>query len=148
MIDRKLATLAAATVIGAALTAAPTEARFGGGWHGGFVRGPVFAGRSAFGNRQFFPGRRFAFIQHHPAFIHHPLVGPFLGLGVPPYGWAWPDYGYGDVPIDTSGDIEPVTPETFVPEPKRAVGCNRSEETVTVPSEDGGTRQIKMIRCP
>jgi hypothetical protein len=141
MIDRKLATLAAATVIGAALTAAPTEARFGGGWHGGFVRGPVFAGRSAFGNRQFFPGRRFAFIQHHR------LVGP-LGLGVPFYGWAWPDYGYGDVPIDAFGDIDTVTPDGLVPEPKRASGCNRSEETVTVPSEDGGTRQIKMIRCP
>ena len=141
MIDRKLATLAAATVIGAALTASQTEARFGGELHGGFVRGPVFAGRPAFGNRQFSPGRRFAFIRHHR------LVGP-LGLGVPPYGWAWPDYGYGDVPIDAFGDVDSGTPEShgFAPEPKRASGC--SVETVTVPSEDGGSRQIKMIRCP
>jgi hypothetical protein len=144
MIDRKLATLAAATVIGAALTAAPAEARFGGGLHGGSVRGPVFAGRPAFGNRQFSAGRRFAFIPHHR------LVGPLSGLAVPSYGWAWPDYGYGDVPTDAFGDVDTVTPETLgsVPEPKRASGCNRSVETVTVPSEDGGTRQIKMIRCP
>jgi hypothetical protein len=68
-------------------------------------------------------------------------------LGVPTYGWAWPDYGYGGVPIDAFGDID-VTPETLgvVPEPKRVSGC--SVETVTVPSEEGGTRQIKIIRCP
>jgi hypothetical protein len=61
----------------------------------------------------------------------------------------WPYYydngpdAYGD--MDTTG-----YPETggFVPEPMPAPVCNRSEETVSVPAEGGGTRQIKIIRCP
>jgi hypothetical protein len=100
MIYRKLAALAATTVVSAALIAAPAQARFGGGRgsggfavahvvgrpfvsyrqfvppftpisafysygpsypsggvHGGFVRGPVFVGRSPFVG--LFPYRRF-----------------------------------------------------------------------------------------
>jgi hypothetical protein len=105
MIYRKLAALAAATVMGAALMAAPAQARFGG--FGGFVGHPGFIGRPAFVNHGFFPGRRFAF------FPHHRFIAPFLGVGalyatgysscwtwVPTaYGWrrAWvcdSDYGY------------------------------------------------------
>lgn len=37
---------------------------------------------------------------------------------------------------------------SFVPQPPPAPACNRSEKIVTVPSEGGGTRQIKIIRCP
>jgi len=123
MIHKKLAALAAATVIDVALTAAPAQARFGGfggmrggggfavahvgGFRGGFVGRPAFVGRSAFVNHGFFPGRRFAF------FPHRRFVAPFLGVGalyaagysscwtwVPTaYGWrrAWvcnSDYGY------------------------------------------------------
>lgn len=127
MSDRRIAALAVATVIGAALITTPTDARLGVGSHGSFVRGPVFVGRPAVAHRPFFPGRRF--------------VRPFLGWEPVPYGWGWPDYGYGDIPNDAFGD-------NTVPEPPRTFGCNRSVETVTVPSEDGGTRQIKMIRCP
>jgi hypothetical protein len=35
----------------------------------------------------------------------------------------------------------------FVPEPPRALSCHHSQETVTVPSEEGGTRQITITRC-
>lgn len=129
MSNKKLVSLAVATLIGAALIAAPAQARVDGGRHSGIVRGPVLVGRAAVG--------------HHPFFRHHRFEGPFLGLGLAPYGWGWPDYGYDDVPTDASGDIDNV-----VPEPPPTSVCNRSVETVTVPSEDGGTRQIKMIRCP
>jgi hypothetical protein len=62
-------------------------------------------------------------------------------------GWGGCDYNY---PIDAFGDIDNPTPETggFVSAPPPAPTCHRSEETVTVPSETGGTRQIKIINCP
>jgi hypothetical protein len=66
-------------------------------------------------------------------------------------GGVWPSYGYDYVPTDAYGDMSGATySETvgFVPEPPPAPVCHRSEEIVTVPSEGGGTRQIKIIRCP
>jgi hypothetical protein len=66
-------------------------------------------------------------------------------------GGLWPYYGYDYVPTDAYGDMDGTTyPETvgFVPEPPHAPACRRSEEIVKVPSEGGGTRQIKIIRCP
>jgi len=66
-----------------------------------------------------------------------------------PAGGLWSYYGYDYVPTDAFGDTDAMTyaaPETvgFPPAPV----CHRSEEMVTVPSEGGGTRQIKIIRCP
>jgi hypothetical protein len=64
-------------------------------------------------------------------------------------GGLWPYYGYDYVPTDAFGDINATTyatPEAIGVPP--APVCHRSEETVTVPSEGGGTRQIKIIRCP
>jgi hypothetical protein len=69
---------------------------------------------------------------------------PFVEVAEP----SPPAYGYDS---DTYGDMYGTTyPETdgFVPEPPPAPVCNRSQEIVTVPSEAGGTRQIKIIRCP
>jgi hypothetical protein len=118
MIHKKLAALAAGTVIGAALITAPVQAGFGGfggmrggggfagahvggfgGFRGGFAGHPAFIGRPAFVNHGFFPGHRFAF------FPHRRFIAPFFGVGalyaasysscwtwVPsPYGWqrAW-----------------------------------------------------------
>jgi hypothetical protein len=64
-------------------------------------------------------------------------------------GW-WPyDYDYG--PADAYGDMNTASnPETggFAPEPTSVPVCHRSEESVRVPAEGGGTRQIKIIRCP
>jgi len=50
------------------------------------------------------------------------------------------DYGY---PTDAFGDYPP---PIVVPPPPSA--CHRNEETFTVPSEGGGTRQITIINCP
>ena len=66
-------------------------------------------------------------------------------------GALWPYYGYDYFPTDAYADMDGTTyPGTvgFVPQPPPASACNRSEEMVTVPSEGGGTRQIKIIRCP
>ena len=63
-------------------------------------------------------------------------------------GW-WPyDYDYG--PADAYGDMNTASPETggFAPEPMPVPVCHRSEERVRVPAEGGGTREIKIIRCP
>jgi hypothetical protein len=64
-------------------------------------------------------------------------------------GW-WPyDYDYG--PTDGYNDMDTTTYPTtvgVVPEPEPAPVCHRSEEIVKVPAEGGGTRQIKIIRCP
>jgi hypothetical protein len=65
-------------------------------------------------------------------------------------GGLWPYYyDYGST--DTYGDMDTTTyPMTVgvVPEPNPTPVCRRSEEIVRVPSERGGSRQIKIIRCP
>jgi hypothetical protein len=88
-----------------------------------------------------FAGHRFA---TSPGFVR-PFRRTFATGGV------WPYYGYDYVPTDAYADIDGTTyPETgsFLPEPPPAPLCHRSEEIVKVPSEAGGTRQIKIIRCP
>jgi len=65
------------------------------------------------------------------------------------YGLYWypPYYEYDNGASDAVGDITSVTPvldEIGARPPRAPIIC---KETVTVPSEDGGTRQIKMIRC-
>jgi hypothetical protein len=123
---RKILAVAAALVLGTATMAPDMAAGRGGGGHGfsGGHRGYSYGGgyRRGYGHGRY--GR---------------------GYG---YGLYWyPYYGYDYGPTDTFGDVTSATPPPagFVPEPPRApIIC---KETVTVPSEDGGTRQIKMIRC-
>ena len=60
----------------------------------------------------------------------------------------WP-YGYYDVPQYTPEyDATDPTPETVVvaPTPPR-VGCQHSEQTVKVPSENGEVREVTILRC-
>jgi hypothetical protein len=136
----KRVVVAAALVFGAANMITHAMA-FGRGMSGGahFVGGG-------------FAGHRFA--------ISHGFVRPFRRNFAFRKGFAfrrtfatgglWPYYGYDYVPTDAYGDMDGTTyPETdgFVPGPPAPV-CHRSQEIVTVPSESGGTRQIKIIRCP
>ena len=137
----KYVVVAAALVLGA--TNITTHAMaFGRGMSGG----AHFAGRG-------FAGHRFA--------ISHGFVRPFRRNFAFRKGFAfrrtfatgglWPYYGYDYFPTDAYGDINGTTyPETvgFAPGPPPAPVCHRSEETFTVPSEGGGTRQIKIINCP
>jgi hypothetical protein len=131
----KSVVVAAALVLGAANMITHAMA-FGRGMSGGahFVGGG-------------FAGHRFA--------ISHGFVRPFRrnfafrkGRRTFATGGLWPYYGYDS---DTYGYMDGTTyPATdgFVPEPPPAPVCHRSEEIVTVPSEGGKTRQIKIIRCP
>ncbi len=59
----------------------------------------------------------------------------------------WPWYGYYDYPYDDSMSYS--TPQVVVvrePEPPRPA-CQHSEQTVTVPSANGETRQVTILRC-
>ena len=75
------------------------------------------------------------------AFGHHPFHKTF----VIPYPYY--DYDYPTDESGGSGDYQPpvVTP---TPPPPSPSACHRSEETFTVPSEGGGTRQITITNCP
>jgi len=64
--------------------------------------------------------------------------------GYGPYGSVVTDYAYDVEPVADASTLQslgPVIPATF------ALSCHHSEETVTVPSEDGGERQIRIKRC-
>ena len=68
----------------------------------------------------------------HGGLQHRPLHG-YVSTA-PYYG---PDY-FGEAPLQMF-----VAPS----EPPHSLDCKRSQSTVTVPSEDGGTRQIIVTRC-
>jgi hypothetical protein len=64
-----------------------------------------------------------------------PLFGGYL---------AYPPYSYDG--FDTVGEA-PLVKFVSPPEPPRVLSCQRSRETVTVASPDGGGREIKITRC-
>jgi hypothetical protein len=90
-----------------------------GGMHGGVHAFPF---RGHFAQHRFFRNRQ------------------FFG------GWPW--YGYYDYPYDDSDSMNYSTPQVVVVhEPAPRPPCQHSEQTVTVPSENGGTRQVTILRC-
>lgn len=126
---------AVALVLGA--TNMATHMAFGRGMSGGphFVGGGIAGHRLAISHGFVRPSfRSFAF-RNGFAFRRNFTTG----------GW-WPYYDY--VTTDGYGDMTYPEGGGFVPESTPAAVCNRSEEVVRVPSERGGTRQIKIIRCP
>jgi hypothetical protein len=60
-----------------------------------------------------------------------------------------PSYGYYNVPPYISDyDMTYSTPETAAVAPTPpTVGCQHSEQTVKVPSENGGVREVTILRC-
>jgi hypothetical protein len=108
----------------------------GGVGHGGGFGGGVHMG-GGFGGGHF-AGRGMAhFAQHHR---HHRRGHQAFGL--------WPWYGYYDAPsypYDDSYSTDS-TPQVVAPEPPRPTR-QHSEQTVTVPSENGGTREVTILRC-
>jgi hypothetical protein len=53
-----------------------------------------------------------------------------------------------DVPSYASDlDMTYATPEAVVVEPTPSVGCKHSEQIVEVPSENGGVREVTILRC-
>jgi hypothetical protein len=67
------------------------------------------------------------------AYGQWPLYGGYVA--VPPYG-----------PDNIINYAAPTT-VVYVPEPPRALSCHRSHDTVTVPSETGGTSKVIVTRC-
>lgn len=62
----------------------------------------------------------------------------------------WPWYGgYYALPPYASGDddVTSTAPATVMYVPARAPNCHKIQEAMTVPSEDGGTRQVTVTRC-
>ncbi len=140
---RILIGIVAASAIGAAALASPStaDALSGGGWgYGGFGYRGWGYGRAAY------PGWG--------------LLGSGYG-GWAYRGWGyggwgtWPYFALGGWPL--YGGLEAVpfyarpsglpTPVLFLRASPRALNCHRSQETRTVPSEAGGTRQIVIRRC-
>jgi len=77
----------------------------------------------------------------HHSRKHHRIV-------IIPYSGDWLDSDYG-APSDAYGDIAvypPPAPAVRAPESEPA--CQRTSETYNVPSAEGGTREIRVIRCP
>ena len=79
----------------------------------------------------------FHFSNHFRASRHHGAYGAYGGW--PLYGGvvAVPPY----MPEDTATYAPPAT-VVYVPEPPQALSCHHSEQTVTVPAEAGGTKQL------
>ena len=92
--------------------------------------GMTFGNHGGRGGNQFVH-RAFGHLFHN-RFRFHTFLTPY----------AYYDYGY---PTDALGNYSPLI---VVPSPSSPSACNRSEETFTVPSEGGGTRQITIINCP
>jgi|SRR5215510_2223180 len=69
---------------------------------------------------------------HHGSFRRFPILG---------VAWA-PYYG---VPDYLSG--EPVDATVSTPEPPAMLTCKRSQQIVSVPSWDGGMREVRITRC-
>ena len=134
---RKILAVAAALVLGtASMTPDTMAAGRGGGAGGGGGGGYGFSG----GYRGHGVAMGHGSSGHFGGFRGGRFVGGF-GFGDGPY------YGYDYGPSDAFGDDTSDTPPPvgFVAEqPHAPIIC---KETVTVPSQDGGTRQIRIIRC-
>jgi hypothetical protein len=97
----------------------------------------------AFGNHSGEGGNHFGYRAfghpfHNRFRFHKTLIVPY------PY-YDYYDYGY---PIDASGDYPPPVAGVVAPPSPPPSACHRNEETFTVPSEGGGTRQIRIVNCP
>ncbi len=103
------------------------------------------------------PGLHRGFAFPHPG-LHRGFAFPRAGLhrafrhAYFPFGYGYGGYGYGGpvatyTPDDSAQPVIVVpaqlTPATTVIEPH----CTHSRETITVPAEGGGERQVTITRC-
>ena len=74
-----------------------------------------------------------------PFYGSWPLYGGLYGglYAVPPYGFD----------NDLTSSVPAPEQVIYVPMPPTALTCKHSEETVTVPAEAGGTKQLTITRC-
>jgi hypothetical protein len=98
-------------------------------------------GMHGMGMRAFHAGGHFA-PRHFGRFARHHFFRNRQVIGVWPW---WPWYGYYNAPYaydDYSTPQAVVAPQ----EPRRAA-CQHSEQTRTVPSANGGTTEVTILRC-
>lgn len=99
---------------------------------------PLQLAAHARGSRAFhFSGRLHA-AQHHRAQGAWPFYGGFYGGGLA----VVPSYA-----ADAVVTYPPPAQVVYVPVPPLSLSCHRSQQTVTVPAEAGGTRQVTVTRC-
>jgi hypothetical protein len=130
--------LAIAAVLALGTANISTDTAFGRGMSGG----PHFVG-GGFAGHGSFAGRRFA--------TNHGFVRRFRRNFATGGFWPYWPYYYDYTPTAAYGDMTGAAyPETdgLAPEPLPVPACHRSEEIVRVPSEGGGSREIKITRCP
>jgi hypothetical protein len=92
-------------------------------------------GMHAFHSRGHFALHRFGHFARHHFFRNRQVFG------------VWPWYGYYDASPYPYDDYS--TPQVVVVperEPPRSA-CQHSEQTATVPSANGGTAQVTILRC-
>lgn len=81
------------------------------------------------------------FLSHHHRFAHRHNNNAF----------GWPLYGgyYAMPPYDDTAGGEPGGPAVVIVQDYRLpqLTCEKHRETITVPSESGGTRDITVTRC-
>ena len=117
------------------LLLAPLEAKAGA--RGGGMRTSHVGGQHVVRGQHVFRGHR-ALARHHFRSFRNQAFGLW------PYG-----YGYYDEPPYTYNDsMTYPTPQTAVvrPEPPQ-VRCQHSEQTRKVPSANGGTTEVTILRC-
>jgi len=72
-------------------------------------------------------------------------------IWTPTWGWVntcWSESTPAGEEASVATDASSYPPASVVPPPSSPSSCHRNEETFTVPSEGGGTREIKIINCP
>ena len=116
------------------LLLAPLETNAGG--RGGVGGGMRFGGHG-FGHHVVF-GRNFLARQHFRSFRDR------NNFGLWPWWW-W--NGYGAPYTDNDYSMAYQTPQTVVKPAPTQVTCQHSEQAYTVPSKDGGTAQVTILRC-
>jgi hypothetical protein len=112
---------------------APLEAKAGA--RGGGMRTSHVGGQHVVRGQHVFRGHR-ALARHH-----------FRSFRNQAFGLWWPyGYGYYDEPLYTYDDSMTYPTVVVRPEPPQA-RCQHSEQTRTVPSANGGTTEVTILRC-
>jgi len=102
--------------------------------------GPSASGGGHFVSHGFVGHNRFANHFRRKFAFHRVLIAPF--------GWGWPYDDYGDSYGNNITVITYPPPAPPADASSTASACERTTETFTVPSADGGTREIKVVSCP
>jgi hypothetical protein len=97
------------------------------------AHGLGFGAHSIHSARHFGSAHRIGSAQRNKAYGQWPLYGGVVAVA--------PDTSDSNMTYEIPQEV------AFFPEPSRTLSCHYSQQIVTVPSEEGGTRQIAITRC-